>query len=108
MENLLEYGQKKFKKRLDKYFKRGIILTTSSIKGNKMKKITIGRQRKDGKFYVTYWYEGAENMFGGREYPSVFKKIHTLDKIVDHYMSEEDIFVNLSGLPDNYFNFKAL
>ena len=32
MENLLEYGQKKFKKRLDKYFKRGIILTTLSLK----------------------------------------------------------------------------
>ena len=71
-----------------------------------MKKITIGKQRKDGKFPVTYWYQGAENMFGGREYPSVFRKIHSLDKIVDHGLYHGDIFVNHSGLPNNYFNFQ--
>ena len=30
-----------------------------------MKKITVtGNQRKDGKFPVTYWYQGEPNMFG--------------------------------------------
>ena len=71
-----------------------------------MKKITVGKQRKDGKFPVTYWYQGSENMFGGRDHPSVFRKIHSLDKIVGHNLYHGDIFENHSGLPNNYFNFK--
>ena len=42
-----------------------------------MKKIIINKQRKDGKFKVTYWYQGAENMFGGFEYPNVYNKLHS-------------------------------
>lgn len=72
-----------------------------------MKKITVGKQRKDGKFPVTYWYQGSENMFGGRDHPSVFNKIHSLDKIVDHKLYDGDMFVNMSGLPNEYFGFEG-
>ena len=68
-----------------------------------MKKITIGKQRKDGKFPVTYWYQGSENMFGGREWPTVFNKIHSVDAIADHTLYEGDILEHTSGKPDGYF-----
>jgi hypothetical protein len=68
-----------------------------------MKRITIGRQRKDGKFPVTYWYQGDENMFGGREWPTVFNKINSVDAIADHTLYEGDILENNSGKPDGYF-----
>ena len=69
-----------------------------------MKKITIGRQRKDGKFPVTYWYQGSENMFGGREWPTVFNKLHSLSTIVDHKLyDEDDVLVNNSDMSDQFW-----
>jgi len=69
-----------------------------------MKKITIGRQRRDGKFPVTYWYQGDENMFGGRYPASVFNKIHSIEKIVDHKLyGEDDVLVNNSDMSDQFW-----
>ena len=68
-----------------------------------MKRITIGRVRKDGKFPVTYWYQGACNMFGGYDYPNVYKKLHTRDKIATNKLYPGDELINNSGLSDGYF-----
>ena len=68
-----------------------------------MKKITINKPRKDGKFKVTYWYQGAENMFGGREWPSVYNKLHTAERISEHSLYADDVLINNSGLPDTHF-----
>jgi len=69
-----------------------------------MKKITIGRQRRDGKFPVTYWYQGDENMFGGRYPASVFNKIHSIEKIVGHKLyGEDDVLVNNSDMSDQFW-----
>ena len=73
---------------------------------SKMKKITVtGNQRKDGKFPVTYWYEGEPNMFGGRYPAKVFKKLHTVEQIADHKLYDGDMFVNMSNLSNEYFGF---
>lgn len=62
-------------------------------------KITINKQRRDGKFPVKYIYQGAENMFGGRYAPAVFNKLYTAEKIGTHKLYPEDSVVNNSGLP---------
>ena len=47
-----------------------------------MKRIVIkSKARKDGKHKVTYIYQGAENMFGGRYPPNIFNKLHTATEI---------------------------
>jgi len=47
-----------------------------------MKRIVIqSKVRKDGKHKVTYIYQGAKNMFGGRYPPNIFNKLHTATEI---------------------------
>ena len=47
-----------------------------------MKRIVIkSKVRKDGKHKVTYIYQGAENMFGGRYPPNIYNKLHTATEI---------------------------
>ena len=71
-----------------------------------MKRITIGKKRKDNKFPVTYWYEGAPNAFGGRYAPTVYRKLHTVKQINSHHLFEGDELINDSGMPDDHFNLK--
>tara|TARA_R110000744_G_scaffold144134_1_gene256154 strand:- start:356 stop:616 length:261 start_codon:yes stop_codon:yes gene_type:complete len=37
-----------------------------------MKIMIVGNKRKDGKYKVKYYYEGAPNMFGGRDHGKCF------------------------------------
>ena len=68
-----------------------------------MKKIIINKQRKDGKFKVTYWYQGAENMFGGFEYPNVYNKLHSGEQIAGHSLFPGDFVENNSGVALSHF-----
>lgn len=65
--------------------------------------ITIGRERRDGKFPVKYAYQGAPNMFGGRYPPNIYNKLHTADKIGEHTLYAGDEVRNNSGFPDSHF-----
>lgn len=67
------------------------------------KTITIGRVRKDGKFPVTYFYQGAPNMFGGREHGRRYSKLDTAQDIGKNTLYDSDILTNNSGLPDSHF-----
>ena len=68
-----------------------------------MKTITIGKERKDGKFPVTYAYKGAPNMFGGFYPTSTYCKLHTLERIQTHTMGPEDTLINNSQYANDYF-----
>ena len=65
-----------------------------------MKKLTIERPRKDGKFPVKTWYQGASNMFGGFDYPRTYSKLKTLEKLreMGFQLYTGDEFTNNSGL----------
>jgi len=69
----------------------------------KMKTITIGKERKDGKFPVTYCYKGAPNMFGGFDPSPTFRKLHTLERIQTHTMGPDDTLINNSQYTNDYF-----
>ena len=68
-----------------------------------MKRITVKKARKDGKHPVSYFYEGAPNAIGGRDYGKTFNKLHTIEKIRAHDLNPGDIFINQSGLRDSDF-----
>ena len=68
-----------------------------------MKTITIGKERKDGKFTVVYIYKGAPNMFGGFDHPTRYRKIHTLDQIQAHTLFPDDTLINNSQYANDYF-----
>tara|TARA_R110000796_G_scaffold202606_1_gene318908 strand:+ start:527 stop:763 length:237 start_codon:yes stop_codon:yes gene_type:complete len=68
-----------------------------------MKTIIIGKPRKDGKFPVTYIYQGAPNMFGGHDHPSRYSKLHTAHDIGTSTIYPGDTLSNNSGLLDSYF-----
>ena len=71
-----------------------------------MAHITINQARRDGKYPVRIAYQGAKNMFGGRDHPKVFNKLLTLEKVQDlfeGYNRYPGILVNRSGQPDELF-----
>jgi hypothetical protein len=71
-----------------------------------MAHITIYQARKDGKYPIRIAYQGAKNMFGGRDHPRVFNKLYTLDKIqelFEGYKRYPGTLVNRSGQPDDLF-----
>lgn len=41
------------------------------------------RPRRDGKFQVVLTFPGAANAFGGHYPAKVYRKLHTLDKLVE-------------------------
>ena len=60
-----------------------------------MAHITIGQMRKDRKFPVRVAFEGAPNMFGGRDFPKVFNKLYTVERL-QNVIDEHDTVVNNS------------
>tara|TARA_R110002153_G_scaffold196723_4_gene350115 strand:- start:950 stop:1171 length:222 start_codon:yes stop_codon:yes gene_type:complete len=48
-----------------------------------MKIEVISKQRKDGKFKVKTMYQGAPNMFGGRDHGQSFTTLKTAAQIID-------------------------
>ncbi len=71
-----------------------------------MAHITIKPARKDNKFPVRISYQGAKNMFGGRDYPRTYNKLYTLERIqsiFSGYSQYPGTLVNNSGLPDTVF-----
>lgn len=69
-----------------------------------MKHITIGKQRRDGKFPVRIAYRGEPNAFGGFYPTKVFNKLFTRDKIEEYSLYSEDTLTNNSG---QTFEFKV-
>jgi len=39
--------------------------------------------RRDGKFKVTISFPGAPNAFGGHYYPKIYRKLYTLEKLIE-------------------------
>ena len=68
-----------------------------------MKHMTIGKQRKDGKYPVRIFYRGEPNAFGGFYPGKVFNKLFTRDKIEGYSLYSGDTLVNNSG---HGFNFE--
>ena len=68
-----------------------------------MKTMTIGKERKDGKFPVTYAYRGSPNMFGGFDPTRTYRKLHTLDQIQAHTLFSDDTLINNSQYTNDYF-----
>jgi len=60
-----------------------------------MAHITIGQMRKDRKFPVRVAFEGAPNMFGGRDFPKVFNKLYTHERL-QNAIGADDTVVNNS------------
>ena len=60
-------------------------------------RIIVGKIRRDGKYPVTYIYPGAVNMFGGRDYPRSYKKLHTAEQILEHDLDHYDLTDNSQG-----------
>jgi hypothetical protein len=67
------------------------------------KTITIGKERKDGKFPVVYCYKGAPNMFGGFDSSMTYRKLHTVERIQTHTLGPDDTLVNNSARPNTHF-----
>ena len=65
-------------------------------------KILISKPRKDNRFPVRYYFEGSENMFGGRDVPKIFNKLKTLEQIKENIKPYTEV-INESGLDDNIF-----
>jgi len=68
-----------------------------------MKIVTIGRERRDGKFPVTYAYRGEPNMFGGFTHGKTFNKLHDMETIQGHTFYKGDTLVNNSQYTDDCF-----
>lgn len=60
-------------------------------------RIIVGKMRRDGKFPTTYIYPGAPNMFGGRDHPSTFNKLHTAEQILEHDLDHYQLTDNSLG-----------
>ena len=50
-------------------------------KAMRLRIVIQSKARKDGKHKVTYIYQGAKNMFGGRYPSNIFNKLHTASEI---------------------------
>lgn len=62
-----------------------------------MKRMTIGKKRKDGKYPVRIAYRGGANAFGGFYPDRVFNKLFTRSKIESYTIYPEDVLINESG-----------
>ena len=43
----------------------------------------VGKKRKDGKYKVKTYFQGAPNMFGGRDHGQCFTGLKTPEKVFD-------------------------
>ena len=55
-------------------------LTTWS---NVMDIMIVGKKRKDGKYKVKTYFEGGQNMFGGRDHGQCYTGLKTPEKVFD-------------------------
>ena len=60
----------------------------------------LGKQRKDGKYKVRTVYQGAPNMFGGRDPAKVYTSILTPQQVRDLLASPALEAVNWNGYDD--------